>query len=415
MKTDGRLTSGWIEVRLNKAIFIVLLFSPVSAGADIANFTGFETGSNLEATQTGGTFSIQTSVVRTGTYALQTNPTGNGTGFFDLRAFNANGISTSLNASTVTARFYFRYATKPAAWDEMIARTEGTALKFELRLNSAGNLVAYDSVPVSLSTGSTVLSADTWYRIDIKSGFGSAGDWEVRINGVSEMAGTGNLGVEVNRLVSIGKQLSRSGNSVDYFFDDFSISNTPTYPPDGQCKMMLPNANGAAQTFTIGAGTDHYTAVNEIPPDGNTSYLVSDLTVGNAETEALQDSGTVGISGTVNVVKVVNSAARDGATNGTFRTRLRSGATNSDSGGANTGAGYNAYSRLLETDPATTAAWTVSALDSVESGGVEGETTDESRLTFTSLMVDYTPAAAADATNPAALLYKSLFHKAFFP
>lgn len=403
-------------MRISSACIIVLLIAPVKAGADIVNFTGLETGSNLEATQTGGTFSIQTSVVKTGTYALRVNPNNNATGFFDIRGFNAGGVQSSINGSTITTSFQYRYATKPSALSEIMLSAEDASVnKFELRINSGGNLVAYDRSAVALATGTAVLSADTWYEIQAKTGSGPAGVFEVYVDGVLDITTTGDLLSTAYRTVIFGKSTNRHGNSVDFFYDDIIINDTPDYPSSGEVKVMLPDANGAAQTFTIGAGSDHYTAVNEIPPDGNTSYLVSTLNIGDAETESLQDSGTVGITGTVHVVKVVNSCIRDGAANGTLRTRLRSGSTNSDTAGAAIGVAYEARSNLSETDPATAAAWTVSALDSVESGAVESETTDKSRMTFTSVMVYYTPEEAAAAVSPAAVLYKSIFHKAFIP
>jgi len=61
----------------------------------ISNFTGFETNDYLEVVSSTGTTSIVTSLVRTGTYALRTNPTTTGTGYVELADINNDGASAS--------------------------------------------------------------------------------------------------------------------------------------------------------------------------------------------------------------------------------------------------------------------------------------------------------------------------------
>lgn len=370
----------------------LLLFAELQAATE--NLTGFDVGSTIEATQTNGAFSIQTSVVRTGSYALRTNPNTTGSGWFDFRGYNPGGTGTAINGNTIFLRFYFRYATKPAALSEPIIRSfSQNFTKLELRINSDGNLVAYDTGLVSLATGTTVLAQDTWYRINVEINTGATAAYEVLVDGVSDMSGTGDLSTEAHRGVEFGKT-NRNGNSVDFFYDDIIISDS-AQPSAGAVKTMLPNANGTYQDFTVGAGVgDHYTLVNETPNDGDTSYLVSTLSAGEAETFALEDTATVGISGTINAVKAMAIVKRDGAANGTVEVRIRSASTDSDNGGAQAGVAYVDLAHILDTDPATGTTWLVSALDSVETGVQEDETTDRTRLTRTSIQVDYTPAAA---------------------
>lgn len=377
----------------------------------ILNITGFETGDASEAVGgLSGTASIVTSPVRTGTYALRCNPTTTGTGFTSIQSHSSTtGAAASFTPNTHRyLRFYFRYATKPSSNHEIICQiSSGSgrgATHLEVRLDSSGNLRAYRST-TALATGATVLAANTWYRIEVKRELGTNAAWEVKIDGVSEISGTANFGASTGTTLAIGKILNRNSNTVDFFFDDVSVSDSG-YPGAGAVLALLPNANGNYQTWSIGAGAgSHYENVDEVPHDSDTTYLLSSLGSGDAETEALQATATVGISGTIAVAKSVAIAKRNGGTNGAVRLRLRSGSTDSDtSADATTTASYALLGRIYETDPATSSAWTTSGLDAVETGLIERSTTNASRLTFTALMVDFVASTEITADVPVALL-----------
>lgn len=362
------------------------------------NFTGFETGDSIETSATSGTFSIQNSVVRTGTYALRVNPTTSGTGFIRMNKIIADGTNSDTTVTTFYARFYFRYAVKPASNFELLAVIgSASTVKMRIALNSGGNIALYTGggTATLVATGSTVLAQDTWYRLETYAINSSSGAYEFRIDGNVELSGASGFDYGVNdpARIILGKQANFNNNTVDFFYDDF-MSSDSGFPGAGQAKVMLPNANGNYQTWTVGAGSgSHYLIVNEVPPDGDTSYLLSTGVLTNAETEALQDSGTVGITGTVNSVKAI-TVNKQNSSAGNLIVRLRSSSTDSNTTGAATGATYAVLSKLSDTDPATSGAWGVSALDSIESGAVENALVNTSRMTFTAAMVDYTPSTA---------------------
>lgn len=354
----------------------------------VINFCGAETGDLVETSTGLGTVSVVSSPVRTGNYSFRCNPTTTATGAVQFaRLDDSGGISTA-NVVTSYIRFYFRYATKPSANSEEIFQALSTtfANKFNVRITSDGVLAAYNSAATLLATGSTVLSADTWYRVEIKVGTGTSGDWEVKINGTSEISGTGNLTTNNTGHIRLGKAVNRNGQSVDYFFDDMLWSDS-AYPGAGECHIMSPDANGTYQTWSIGAGSgSHYQIVDETPHNSDTDYLLSTLGVGDAETQAVA-SPPVDFS-TINGVRSVIVIKRD-TINGSIKVRLRSGSTNSDAGFAvSTTSSYACYNRISETDPATGSAWTDSALDTIESGIVEQSSTSRSRITMCCAMVD---------------------------
>lgn len=370
----------------------------------LLNICGWERGTSAEAGSTSGTQSVQTSVVRTGTYALRTNPTTTAIGYHQMRLFNANGDDTTLNTATVTVRFYFRYATKPSADDEeIVLGRAGTFDKWGVRLGADGKLAVYDNVPTIVATGATVLSADTWYRIEMQAGTSATAAYELKINGVSELSGTMDTTTTNHNMVRLGKATDRNGESVDFFYDDFALRNDTTYPGEGQVLQLLPNANGATQAWTAGTNASDYLEVDETPTDADTTYVKSTGSAGDVALFAMQNTVTAGISGTISAVKPYIRVREDTAVTSANRIRFVSGATTSDGNATNRTAGYADVMRVFATDPDTSAAWTLAGVDGIQVGSIEDNAV-AMRITSVALMVEYVPAAGGVEPTPLRML-----------
>src|SRR3990167_4665140 len=107
----------------------------------LRNLVGFESGivtANIETGFTTGTASIQSSIKRSGNYALRANPTTTGTGYADIRDQSVD-FNKELDIATAYYRFWFRPETIPAAnSEEFAAVLTATAYKMSLRITSAG-------------------------------------------------------------------------------------------------------------------------------------------------------------------------------------------------------------------------------------------------------------------------------------
>jgi hypothetical protein len=366
------------------------------------NAVGFHTGDTVECPATGGTISVQNTTTRGAwdAYALRVNPVTTGTGFAVVRGLTAAGAAANASASSCYYRFYFRFATKAGSGYEPVARNEdsGGTAQVELGLNSSGNLAVYDAYdggsggsPVLHATGSTVLSSGTWYRVELfcDPSSGTDLDYVLKIDGATELTGTiaGNDQSFAGNL-RLGKLANRNGQTVDYFYSTVAIRDD-AYPGDARHSLLAPTADGNYQTWSIGAGAgSHWQNVEEVPHDSDTTYLLSTGVTGNAETEAMGDTGSLSIA-TVNCAKAMAVLKRNGASNGAVRLRTRSASTDSDLGSNfATTTSYSLCARVLDTDPATAAAWTASGLDGVEVGAVE-QSANTSRLTACYLAVDY--------------------------
>lgn len=364
--------------------------------ANYVQLCGFETGDASAARSTGGTFSIQGTTVRTGAYALRVNPTTTATGVFRIGKHAATGAGTDINVATTYVRFYFRIATAPASLSEEIfslTSTSGGSMKCAVRLDSDRKLSFYNQANVLVSTGATVLATDTWYRIDVKAGNGTTAAWEVRIDGVSEISGTADLVAANSSNCRIGKQTNRNGQTIDVYYDDFAVADDD-YPPAGAIEGMIPNADGNYTAWTASAGSD-YQCVDDVPHNSDTDYI-SSSTAAQVTTAALESAASAGISGTVNAVKAL-VIVRAGSGSGGVQQRTRSGSTDLDTTTMTTSTTYEICAQVHNTDPATSAAWLLAALDSVEVG-VDQTGIVETRCTLAMAEVDFTVAAGGQPT-----------------
>ncbi len=352
------------------------------------NIVGFETGDTSELTGTGGTNSVQSSTVRTGTYALRTNPTTTGTGYGEIKGADR----ATYNIATGYHRFYFRAATLPASSSEEIfsVLTRFLATKCTCRITSGGLLALYDSNGTTQlgSNGTTALSTGTWYRIEFKIGTGASAAYELKINGTVELSGTFNSTTNSGAM-RLGKVTNRNGQSVDFFYDDYALRDD-AYPGAGAVKIMTPDGDGYATAWTIGAGSgSKFQVVDEVPPNSATDYLVSTLTTGDTGAVSLQSSSAAGISGSINTVKSCCILRQDGASASSCKTRIRNASTNADSAAHTPNTSYLAYGNMSDVDPSDSAAWTTTDLDGTEVAVVENSAANKTRVTAIYLMVDY--------------------------
>ena len=378
----------------------------------LVNLTGFESGSSSELQGTGGTFSIVTSPVRTGTYALRINPTTTATGQVNIGSIDSTGVLANNAQSTSVMGFAFRYATKPASNNEVIAGNYGSIadIKGELRINSSGNLEHYRASGALVATGATALVADTWYYIEYKVVNSATGAYEVKINGVSEFSGTADHGTGNTVFIQLGKNPNRNGNTVDFFYDDWYVDNANFVGSQyhiPEIRILLPNGAGASADWGNGTGTT-FAEVDEVPPESDgadLTYIQADPAVDDNtyHTLAVESTATKSVTGDVDALKGYvwgKTASTSGTSN--VNIRLRNAGSNTD--GADMPemtTSYRGYHILAVTDPATSAAWTLSGVDTAEIGMNAGLIAQTQRFSAAYIFVLARPNTTPPATGVA--------------
>jgi hypothetical protein len=288
---------------------------------------------------------------------------------------------------------------------------QSAASKGSLRVTSGGVLALYDTANALVSTGTTVLSANTWYRIDLSFGTetGAANNdaaYEVKIDGVSEFSGTGNFSDSNNASLRLGKAQNLNSQTVDFYYRNMRSSTTGFAPAGSRQRVML--ASGAGNYSGATSGT--YADVDEVPHDGNTSYLgfVSNT---NRHSVALESSSSAGVSGTISGVMPFGVGVDAGAGGVNLKAFLRSGGADTDSGtGVDQAGSYDVFGMtVFETDPADAAAWTTAKLDALEVGCyLSGSSAVEQRVTLLGVVVEFVPAAPPDGNRRRRILTRTV-------
>ena len=335
----------------------------------ITFFSGFETGTQaIDTNGLSGTSSIVTSPVHGGTYALRINPTTTGAGDALFSWLDSAGKMLGTGSPPVSiVSFMFRYATKPAANNEEICRIS-SGVFVQVRLGSDGKLSLYNDNTLNAS-GTVVLAADTWYRIDVKVD-DSANTQEVRVNGTVDISGT--IATSSGLLsCALGKQTNRNGQTVDFFYDDFCFADN-AYPTSGIVLLALPIGAGSAAGWTNGTGTT-FAEVDETPAagnDGDTTYIQASATQDNQDhTLDFQNVATIGITTTIRAVQgTVYAKTTSTSGSSSVSARMVVGADAVELSGSELGTSYVGIHHCRVLQPDNTTSWDTTSFDAVEFG-----------------------------------------------
>lgn len=151
-------------------------------------------------------------------------------------------------------------------------------------------------------------------------------------------------------------------------FDDIYVLDTTGSSPlngrlgDQRIITKMPNGVGALTNWSVTGSAANWSAVNEIPPDDDTSY-VSSNTAGQQDSYAMQSAS---ITATPNFVVV--RVRKDDASAHTCQALVRSGGTVGLGTAFTVPSSYAYFDSLFVNDPNTGSPWTGSAADSTQVG-----------------------------------------------
>lgn len=387
-------------VRAGISIVALTLLVKGSAIAAPVFSAGAELGTTSEAANTGTTQSVVTSPVKTGTYAFRTNPTTSATGYFEFRLPGADGATSSSapNSTDCAIGFYFRYATAPASGSEEIAsirNTGNSADKATLRLTSAGNIALYSGGTTLVGTGSTALSSGTWYFVEFKAGNGTSYSYSVRINQTSELTGTADFDATNCGFVTLGKRTDRNSQTVDFFYDDLYYDDSAFASAIPDVRVLVPTANGTTMDWTGGTNSSNYAEVDDIPTDADTTYVKNSGGAANQTAHFnLTDSSAASLNNTIYAVKVTARCREDTSVTSAWKFGVYSGGSTSYSSTRDITNSYATFSKMFNTDPATSATWTTSGIDSMQAGAVETNSVSDRCTQILVHVSSYTAASA---------------------
>lgn len=249
---------------------------------------------------------------------------------------------------------------------------------FNLLTTAAGNVVSLSmnaSNQIQVNTASGVIgtltlpttpnTAFNYYEIKVFVN-GASSTVEVHVNGAVDLASTvTNCGT--TPVGAIGITIDGSSS---IFLDDIYVCDTTgtannTFLGDIRVETLWPTSDGAHTQWTPDAGVTHYTEVDDTTPDGDTTF-VSDTTVGDRDSYGFGDLAE--LTGTIFGVQRNIYARKDNTATKQICGVTRPGTTDHDGATVTLASSYGYFSEILETNPDTAAAWTISEVNATEHG-----------------------------------------------
>lgn len=250
---------------------------------------------------------------------------------------------------------------------------------FEFR-NNANNCIVYFAIEsdgaIGVYTGTArtliassdpIIQTNSWQHIEAKCIIDNVvGEIEVRVNGLAVIHLTGlNLGTLGSTQVAFGMPTGKVGNNLIWYMDDVVTWNDAGTLNDDfigpvRVEMLMPSADTAETDWVRNTGADDFAAINNNPPDGDTTYLSA--TVLNDRSEfVIQDSPpeTANIKG----IYIPTMGKLVAAGTGQVRTSLVSSGVASDGPDQTFTTSYSYWPSIHEVDPNTTLPWTKAGID----------------------------------------------------
>jgi hypothetical protein len=244
----------------------------------------------------------------------------------------------------------------------------------DIRLRADGTIRATRN-GTALATSTNALSAATTYYIEVKVLISdTVGTVEVKVNGSStnwiNITGQDTKNTANATANAVALSGASSGGNTD--FDDLyvcdgagSVNNDWLGDVRVDCYMPDGNGNSSQLTGSDGNSTDNYLLVDEASQNGDTDYVQS-ATVNQKDTYTFADMSHTpsSIFGTqLNMI-----SKKDDSGTRSIAAVTRSAGTDYDGSTQALGTTYVDNRDLREVDPATSAAWTRTNLNSAEFG-----------------------------------------------
>jgi len=250
--------------------------------------------------------------------------------------------------------------------------SNGRIVMFTVQSDGAiGVYTAAGLEPALLIATDPVITAAAFNHIEVKVVIDNVvGEIEIRVNGIVVLHETDlNLGTsgctQIVYGTPTGVDIIPSDQDLNWYIDDIvTWDDAGTENVDFVGPMRVETIWPVADTIQadwlkVGAA-DGYDCINEVPPDGDTTYLVTENAGDISEFElGTLPPETVEIAG----VYIPTMARIEDAGVGNIKTSLVSGADVSDGADVPLTTVYTYWGSVHEKDPATDAKWTKSGLE----------------------------------------------------
>jgi hypothetical protein len=261
---------------------------------------------------------------------------------------------------------------------QFLAFLDNANVQLFVQINISGQVLVTElNGTILASTASGLIAANVYNYIEVQVLFATTatGSIAIQVNGVAA-ANVGSIqtafdGNASANIVSLGQYGMQTGSAPTFLFDDFYICDgtttvNNTFLGDVKVALAMPNGVGRLSQWTRTGGTTagNYTAVDEIPPDDDTSY-VSSSTVGQVDSYLI---GSIGTPAAIVAVQLVASARKDDSGSRVVALGFGNSTTTNFNAGTSVPNEYTMITRPMNTNPITSASWAPTDLTSAQIG-----------------------------------------------
>ena len=248
---------------------------------------------------------------------------------------------------------------------------DGVTLGMNVRLTVAGELSVYRGTTLLATTVGLNLLLNAWYYIEFKvTCNATTGSYELRVGEVTVLSAAGVNTKAGSNDYHTTFVLERDAASTTYLDDMYCLDSSGSVNNDflgnSRVSAIYPNGDTASKAWDRSAGADNYALVDEAIVNDDTDYVES----GDVGDKDLYDYGAV--SGVTTVVRglQINTMCREtDVTPFNLITVAKAGTTESEDVGQAVGTtNYVSKRRIVELDPDTGVAWTVSGVNAAQFG-----------------------------------------------
>lgn len=344
-------------------------------GTDITNMTD---GAYAEVDTE---WSLSTVNPRTGTHNMRKTVTGTG----GIRLEDPIRRVLGSAKTTVGLAFAFYLDNLPINQNYALCHFSDAAnsTQVSVQVESTGIITVYrgethDGTQIATS-GTPAIVAEAYQHIEMLINFSNTGSVEIRVNGVTVVSATSvDTTATVNQECSQVSIVAGVDNSAvingpdtttdvdDIFCYDDTGSFNNDFIGDRRVLTLFPNGDTAQADWSVTGAANGFEAINEADPDEDTTYISTGPggSPGPVSEFDLDDLPT-GVSA-ISALVVVNRSRKTDAGDANVQMSLVSGSSEANGSDQAITEAYTYYHDVIETDPATGAPFTPSAVDAAK-------------------------------------------------
>lgn len=272
------------------------------------------------------------------------------------------GIKWPTAGGSAITDLSFGFGLKVTTLNNQLARLwNGGTVVASLNITSTGAIAVYrgDSANLLGTSAAGLILTNIWNYLEVEFvRNASTGVYKVYLNGVSVLnltaQNTGSLDVDSVQLYW----------PQEFMVDDLYSTDTSTRIGEVRIDVLRPDADTAQKDWTASAGSDNYAMLDDTT-FGSTDF-VSTITAGDKDYYTCSDLSFDPAN--IFAVQATTLAKKDDATTRTFRSNIKSSATEANGETRGLSTSYSVYADIFETNPDGSVAWDQTSVNAVQVG-----------------------------------------------